>query len=82
MVGPRSLAVAHNGLYRKVRHKVKLGVTGWAQLNSLRGETDRVEKIEATPPVRPLLPAQLVPASRPVHHREERTRLLGDKRAY
>ena len=53
LVGPRPHAVAHNELYRKLikgymlRHKVRPGITGWAQVNGLRGETDTVEKMEA-----------------------------------
>ena len=53
IVGPRPHAVAHNTLYRElikaymVRHKVKPGITGWAQVTGLRGETDTIEKMRA-----------------------------------
>ena len=53
LVGPRPHALSHNEEFAEqvrgyfARHKVKPGITGWAQVNGFRGETDTIDKIKA-----------------------------------
>ncbi|WP_043201587.1 undecaprenyl-phosphate glucose phosphotransferase [Paraburkholderia acidipaludis] len=52
VVGPRPHAIEHDTLYQDIvegyihRYRIKPGITGWAQVNGFRGETDRVEKMQ------------------------------------
>jgi Undecaprenyl-phosphate glucose phosphotransferase len=52
VVGPRPHAIEHDALYQTVvddyihRYRIKPGITGWAQVNGFRGETDRIEKMQ------------------------------------
>jgi putative colanic acid biosynthesis UDP-glucose lipid carrier transferase len=51
VVGPRPHALEHDDIYKDLvkgymhRYRIKPGITGWAQINGYRGETDRIEKM-------------------------------------
>ncbi|KAG0163735.1 hypothetical protein DFQ30_011092 [Apophysomyces sp. BC1015] len=53
VVGPRPHAIEHDNLYKDLidgymyRYRIRPGITGWAQVNGYRGETRKVEKMEA-----------------------------------
>jgi putative colanic acid biosysnthesis UDP-glucose lipid carrier transferase len=53
LVGPRPHAIEHDDLYKDLvegymyRYRIKPGITGWAQVNGYRGETRKVDKMEA-----------------------------------
>jgi len=53
VVGPRPHALEHDELYQSIvsgyihRYRIKPGITGWAQINGFRGETDRIEKMQS-----------------------------------
>jgi putative colanic acid biosysnthesis UDP-glucose lipid carrier transferase len=52
IIGPRPHAISHNESYRglvkgyMIRHKIKPGLSGWAQIHGFRGETETLDKME------------------------------------
>ena len=88
LVGPRPHAVhakAVDRLYDEAvdgyfaRHRVKPGITGWAQINGWRGETDTPGEDPAPRRARPLLHRELVGAVRPLHPGDDAVRAAEDR---
>ena len=86
LVGPRPHANAHNEQYRSLirgymlRHKVKPGITGLAQVNGCRGETETIDKMQRRVDMGPPLHSQLVSVAGHQDPAEDRWRLFGSKK--